>query len=102
MPRPCQGTFRLVFAGGRTKAESWKLAPGQSVEDYYFLAPLSAADRKGLARAPASSVALRLVTRGAGGRRITSRFPFPGPSPADQNWPRYAVGVDCNACAPDP
>ena len=100
MPRPCEGTYRLVFAGGRTKPDRWELKPGRSVENVYFRTGLSAADRRGLARAPASSVALRIVTRDSRDRRVTSNSPFPGPPIF--NWPRNAVGADCAACAPDP
>jgi hypothetical protein len=100
MPRRCEGTYRLVFAGGRTRPGGWYLEPGQSVEGVYYESKLNAAERRGLARAPASSVALRLVTRDSLGRRVTSTSPFPGPPALD--WPRYAVGVDCVACAPDP
>jgi Ca2+-binding RTX toxin-like protein len=100
MPRPCEGTFRLVFAGGRTKAGSWKLKPGQSVESYYWESKLSAAEQRALARAPASSVALRLVTNTSRGARATSRSAFPGPPTF--SWPDYAVGADCDGCAPDP
>jgi hypothetical protein len=102
MPRPCEGTYRLLFAGGRTKAQTWKLAPGQSTENYYFLTPLGAGERKALARAPASSIVLRLVTaRDSRGHSVTSTFPFPGPL-ANRDLARYGVGVDCSACAPDP
>ncbi|MEA2412889.1 MAG: hypothetical protein QOC77_3450 [Thermoleophilaceae bacterium] len=100
MPRPCEGTYRLVFAGGRTSAGSWKLKPGQAVENYYWESKLSAPERRGLASAPASSLKLRLVTKDARGHRATSTSPFPGPPIF--NWPDYAVGVDCEACPADP
>jgi Ca2+-binding RTX toxin-like protein len=100
MPRRCEGTYRLVFAGGRTSPQRWRLAPGESAENSYFESTLSAAERQGLARAPAPSVALRLVTRNSRGRRVTSSSPFPGPPIF--SWPSYAVGVDCDGCAPDP
>ena len=102
MPRACKGTYRLVFAGGRTRTQTWKLGPGQSTDDYYFPTTLSAGERKALARAPASSVVLRLVTaRDSRGHTVASSFPFPGPI-ANEALARYGVGVDCYACAPDP
>jgi Ca2+-binding RTX toxin-like protein len=100
MPRPCEGTYRLVYAGGRTRPGSWTLSPGQSVENYYWESKLNAAERRGLARAPASSVALRLVTRDSLGRRVASDSPFPGPPIF--GWPQYAAGTECDGCPPDP
>jgi Ca2+-binding RTX toxin-like protein len=100
MPRPCEGTYRLTFTGGRTGRGRWRLKPGESPEGVYFESKLSVAERRAVARAPASSVALRLVTRDALGHRVMSTRPFPGPPIS--SWPNYAFGVDCDACAPDP
>jgi Ca2+-binding RTX toxin-like protein len=97
MPKPCEGTYRLVAAGRATRADSWRLRPGQSAESYYFVTKLTAAERRRLASAP--SIVLRLVTRDARGRRVTASSPFPGPPVGGS--PQYATGVDCSGCPPD-
>jgi Ca2+-binding RTX toxin-like protein len=100
MPRRCEGTYRLVFSGGRTHAEKWSLQPRQASDNYYFETKLSPAEQRALSRTPASSIALRLATRTARGRRVTTSHPFPGPPITA--WPGYAAGVECEGCPPDP
>ena len=100
MPRACEGTYRLVFSRRRTRSQQWSLQPRQAADSYYFETKLSPAEQRALSRAPASSIELRLVSRNARGRRVTTHHPFPGPPIT--GWPGYAAGVDCDACPPDP
>jgi Ca2+-binding RTX toxin-like protein len=99
MPRPCAGTYRLVFDGRRTRRGRWTLKPGESPESVYFETKLNTAEQKAVERAPAASVVLRLVTRDARGHGASSDAPFPGPPIA--SWPDYAFGTTCDGCAPD-
>lgn len=97
--RGCRGTYRLVFRGGRTHAERWALKAGQSVERYYFRAPITPRERRALRRAPASSLRVRVETRDARGRRTAFSAPFPGASIG--GYPDYAYGTRCEECPPD-
>jgi Ca2+-binding RTX toxin-like protein len=100
MPRPCEGTYRLAFHGGHTRAALWKLRPGGSTEGGDWETTLSTTEQRALRRAPAGSITLRLRTRDARGHRVTLRSPFPGPRV--YNWPNDATGADCESCPPDP
>jgi Ca2+-binding RTX toxin-like protein len=100
MPRPCDGTYRLTFAGGHTELARWKLRPGGSIVGGDWETTLSAAEQRALGRAPAGSIRLALRTRDARGHRVTLRSPFPGPRFYD--WPEDATGADCASCRPDP
>jgi Ca2+-binding RTX toxin-like protein len=100
MPRSCQGTYWLVFKGGRTRADSWKLRPGGSVASVYWVSYLTAAQERALRQAPAGSASLNVRTRDARGHLVTLRSAFPGPR--FYNWPQYATGAGCTSCPPDP
>jgi Ca2+-binding RTX toxin-like protein len=100
VPERCDGTYRLVFPGGGTSRDRFHMLRGESPDNYSWVTKLTPAERRAVARAPASKLALRVTTRNARGHTVTFDTPFPGPPVFD--WPRYATGYDCNDCPPDP